>query len=355
MTDAEVISRLQSSTKMQNKADFVKSALQQTGMALEFVNPKFQKDPQMAKLAVENNAMALQFVSDQCKGLEQIALTAVTKDGLALQFVPPRICKEQILLAAVKQNGQALKYAPVELLNEAILLAAVEKDARAFELVPSHLRSQPMALAAVKQRPDLVEILPAGLGDDDEIGAAAVQAYARHTRATLGYADVRGFLKNVEVSEPGPGKFTILEEVPSTNIFGENDRGPRFMESVDNRGAVLEAVKENPDALDYASRRLKADRGIMLEAVKRDGFALKFAPEGASVRADKDIVLAAVGNNGLALLEASPELQQDRAVLLRAIIQLKGRMDDNYHRSEAIEKFIEKLKAKLATPLVVHG
>lgn len=114
MTDAEVISRLQSSTKMQNKADFVKSALQQTGMAgtaLEFVNPKFQKDPQMAKLAVENNAMTLQFVSVQCKGLDQIALTAVKKNGLALQFVPPEICKEHILLAAVKQNGQALKYA----------------------------------------------------------------------------------------------------------------------------------------------------------------------------------------------------------------------------------------------------
>ena len=111
MTDAEVISRLQSSTKMQNKADFVKSVLQQTGMALEFVNPKFQKDPQMAKLAVENNAMALQFVSVQCKGLDQIALTAVKKNGLALQFVPPEICKEHILLAAVKQNGQALKYA----------------------------------------------------------------------------------------------------------------------------------------------------------------------------------------------------------------------------------------------------
>lgn len=340
MTAAEVISRLQSSTKMQNKADFVKSALQQTGMALEFVNPKFQKDPQMAKLAVENNALALQFVSAQCKGLEQIALTAVKKNGLALQFVPPEICKEHILLAAVKQNGQALKYVHVESLNEDIVLAAVEKDAKTFELVPSRLRTQPVALAAVKQRPDLVEILPAGLGDDDEIGAAAVQAHARQSRAILGYADVRGFLKNVEVSEPGPGKFTILEEVASMDVFGESDRGPRFMESVDNRGAVLEAVKENPDALDYASRRLKADRGIMLEAVKRDGWALKFAPEGASVRADKDVVLAAVGNDGSALQEASPELQQDRAVLLKAISQLKGRGED---------KHVEHLKAKLAT------
>mmetsp|Transcript_69784 Transcript_69784/g.110281 ORF Transcript_69784/g.110281 Transcript_69784/m.110281 type:complete len:347 (+) Transcript_69784:55-1095(+) len=339
MTAAEVISRLQSSTKMQNKADFVKSALQQTGMALEFVNPKFQKDPQMAKLAVENNALALQFVSAQCKGLEQIALTAVKKNGLALQFVPPEICKEHILLAAVKQNGQALKYVHVESLNEDIVLAAVEKDAKTFELVPSRLRTQPVALAAVKQRPDLVEILPAGLGDDDEIGAAAVQAHARQSRAILGYADVRGFLKNVEVSEPGPGKFTILEEVASMDVFGESD-GPRFMESVDNRGAVLEAVKENPDALDYASRRLKADRGIMLEAVKRDGWALKFAPEGASVRADKDVVLAAVGNDGSALQEASPELQQDRAVLLKAISQLKGRGED---------KHVEHLKAKLAT------
>ena len=90
MTDAEVISRLQSSTKMQNKADFVKSVLQQTGMALEFVNPKFQKDPQMAKLAVENNAMALQFVSVQCKGLDQIALTAVKKNVWPCSLSLPR-------------------------------------------------------------------------------------------------------------------------------------------------------------------------------------------------------------------------------------------------------------------------
>ena len=62
----------------------------------------------------------------------------------------------------------------------------------------------------------------------------------------------------------------------------------------------------------------------------------------------QDIVLAAVGNDGMALQEASPELQQDRAVLLKAICQLKGRWDSDYERSEAIEKHIEQLKAKLA-------
>ena len=60
----------------------------------------------------------------------------------------------------------------------------------------------------------------------------------------------------------------------------------------------------------------------------------------------QDIVLAAVGHDGLALQEASQELQQDRAVLLKAICQLKGRWDDN--NREAIEKHIEQLKAKLA-------
>jgi hypothetical protein len=46
-------------------------------------------------------------------------------------------------------------------------------------------------------------------------------------------------------------------------------------------------------------------------------------------------------------LEASPELQQDRAVLLKAICQL-SRWDSDYQRCEAIEKHIEQLKAKLA-------
>ena len=41
-----------------------------------------------------------------------------------------------------------------------------------------------------------------------------------------------------------------------------------------DRKAVLEAVKEDGLALDYASEDLKADREIVLAAVKQNGLAL---------------------------------------------------------------------------------
>ena len=44
-----------------------------------------------------------------------------------------------------------------------------------------------------------------------------------------------------------------------------------------DREIVLEAVKQNGHALEYASAALKDDREIVLEAVKQKGVALFFA------------------------------------------------------------------------------
>ena len=48
-----------------------------------------------------------------------------------------------------------------------------------------------------------------------------------------------------------------------------------------SRSEVLEAVKQNGDALSYASAALRDDREIVLEAVKQSGwYALQFASDG---------------------------------------------------------------------------
>ena len=47
-----------------------------------------------------------------------------------------------------------------------------------------------------------------------------------------------------------------------------------------DREIVLEAVKQDGYALEYASAALKDDREIVLEAVKQDGEALKYASAG---------------------------------------------------------------------------
>ena len=45
------------------------------------------------------------------------------------------------------------------------------------------------------------------------------------------------------------------------------------------RDEVLEAVKQDGDALQYASEELRADREVVMEAVKQNAYALFYASE----------------------------------------------------------------------------
>ena len=69
---------------------------------------------------------------------------------------------------------------------------------------------------------------------------------------------------------------------------------------------MLEAVKQNWEALKFASAVLKNDGEIVLEAVKQDGYALRYA--SAALKDDHQIVLEAVKQNWKALKFASTEL-----------------------------------------------
>lgn len=76
-----------------------------------------------------------------------------------------------------------------------------------------------------------------------------------------------------------------------------------------DRSLVLEAVRRNGHALAFAAPELKRDRGLVIEAVKSSGLALQFAAD--ELRADRECVLEAIRESGWAMQFASPELQQD--------------------------------------------
>ena len=93
---------------------------------------------------------------------------------------------------------------------------------------------------------------------------------------------------------------------------------------------MLAAVQQNVDNLRWASPELKADSEFMLAAVKQDGLALQDASKELFGKqsyffffkiSGKNIVLAAVRQNGLALEYAAPELTKDREIVLAAVRQ----------------------------------
>lgn len=88
---------------------------------------------------------------------------------------------------------------------------------------------------------------------------------------------------------------------------------------INDRKIIMEAVKQNTNALKYISKELKSDREYMLEAVKKDGLALQYVSE--ELKEDKEIALEAVKQNGIALRFVSEELKKDKEVVLEAVKQ----------------------------------
>ena len=58
------------------------------------------------------------------------------------------------------------------------------------------------------------------------------------------------------------------------------------------REVVIEAVRQDGDALQFASEELTHDRDVLMEAVRQNGDALRFASE--ELNGDREVVIEAV-------------------------------------------------------------
>jgi hypothetical protein len=84
-----------------------------------------------------------------------------------------------------------------------------------------------------------------------------------------------------------------------------------------NLKIMLDAVKQNGQALIWASDELKQNRQLVMIAVEQSGKALKQVD--AKFKNEFAIVLLAVKQDGLALQYASDELKNDREIVLAAV------------------------------------
>jgi len=137
-----------------------------------------------------------------------------------------------------------------------------------------------------------------------------------------------------------------------------------------DREVVLEAVKNNGDALEYASEELKNDKEILLEASKtgnhvfdhaskdfsndreivlravQTDYSLSFASE--ELRDDREIVLEAVTEYGTNLEYASERLKKDKEIVLIAVLSSRGKAIE--YVSEELQEEMELLILKGIEP-----
>ena len=118
-------------------------------------------------------------------------------------------------------------------------------------------------------------------------------------------------------------KETYFNIIYKLNILNCNNRSKLYEIFVNEEpiyltlvklGNIMNTVKNNGEALKYASENAQNNRDIVKAAVKNNGEALEYASE--RLRDDKEIVIYAVKNNREALKYASERLRNNKDIIM---------------------------------------
>eukprot|EP00613_Pedinella_sp_CCMP2098_P061722 CAMPEP_0171983108 /NCGR_PEP_ID=MMETSP0993-20121228/273117_1 /TAXON_ID=483369 /ORGANISM="non described non described, Strain CCMP2098" /LENGTH=1144 /DNA_ID=CAMNT_0012635835 /DNA_START=31 /DNA_END=3461 /DNA_ORIENTATION=- len=212
----------------------------------------------------------------------EVVLKAVGKNGRAIRYASKRLKNDvDVVEAAIGQDKDALEFAGNEVLS-VVLIAAAKNDAVALKHASESIKkNEAAAMVAVKKYPLVLGVVSRNL-------------------------------PHINWREGGD-KTLVLEAVK------QNGNALQYAASdlKADKEIVLAAVQQNGNALQYAANDLKADKEIVLAAVQQNRNALKFA-------ADKEIVLAAVQQDGKLLEHAAENFKNDKMVVLVAAHQHGG-------------------------------
>ncbi|KAG2379167.1 hypothetical protein C9374_007805 [Naegleria lovaniensis] len=402
---------LQSCTLGVKNLEFMKEIVQVNGAALQYASYEIKKDKEIALLAVKQNYNAFEYVSENLKKDRDVIEQAVKKGGLQYGTSDMKDSKE-LVLQAIGENMHAFEYASQRLKqDEDVVLAAVSYTN--YQIIPTNLRySRSFCLKFVKKigfkatsqcseslmsDPSFVlELLDLKCGKCTDISlpkslmndrSVALKIIQKHPFSVLlcpndrelvieavkrdisvlpnvAYSLRRDFSFGKEMIDIHPDTLLYLDAVLRENVdlllYAVKKDGMciRFV-MPSNKEVVREAVKQNPEAIQFASSTLKKDEEFMLEMMEYTPLALRYASfdlrvnkefvaksvmknEKASIYADysqddllynalgysswslkhnREFVLNCVKKNGLSLQHASNDLKSDKEIVTQAIMQ----------------------------------
>jgi hypothetical protein len=259
------------------------------------------------KKHLKENGRELKYAPYWVRSDKALVLDAVGNDGKALRYASDalRNDKEVVCAAAVSAEFKALLYASDDLKNDPDLFLTLMRHDRSgaclFKYASQRLRSdKKFVLDIVGIKGYCLKYVSERLRDDEDVVDTAVNCDKRLlliSAKTSSYPlleaskrlknDINVVLEVVRVFESnhGPNSWVDLSYANDELALeivkrdGLLIRGMWRSSHNDDDTIVMEAVKQNGLALQYASSRIKDFETIVTEAVKQNGLALEFASD----------------------------------------------------------------------------
>jgi hypothetical protein len=233
-------------------------------------------------------------------------------------------CKEFILFLINKYKNTPDFRTIIPFINDkTLLLSIIKLDRTIVSSISKELRAdKEVMLAAVRQKGDALQYASTALRADREVVSAAVRQ--------------DGWALTFAPDELKDDKEIVIAAFINSGFIKpiSNEKKAK----IEVRDLILHAVKQDINAIYYASTRLKADKEIMLFVIKKWGLYLEKA--SPNIRADREVVLAAVRQNGKALQFASDALTADKEIVLEAIKEHSYIISYASERLKANKEFI---------------
>ena len=289
---------------------------------LRFASDELKNNPQlMLELINNGNGEQIIYATDEIRNNKEIILKLVERNGSFIEYASDGLKDdEEVIMKALETNRVAFLYASDRLKQDdkVVIEALHGKKGFYLLLLDDHYKDDPVVINKIIRL----------FGKDAVVGASDLMKRKYH-------------IKNIT------HKRTLLSIIEDQNKHITSSDFKYLSESLsDDDEIIYAALKEDPMAFAFASKRLKNDINVVgfaleqskkidfllyttnlfrntkenaLKIVEKNGMILKYL--GYSMRNDVDVVKIAIKENAQAFLYASTEVKNNPDVAKLAIEQ----------------------------------
>jgi hypothetical protein len=297
----------------------------------QFISDNLKNDEEFILSLVKIHGGIYKFISDEFKNDDDITLASLISnmaDASIDDFIPNKFRNDKLfIMDGISSAGpQVYRIASHTIKSDRkFALEAIRKNINVLAHVCDGFRNDKTfvleAFAIYDQvRPDHEECILDKVGDNLKEDKEVVLKVLEKNASEFGH-----------ISDVLRSDIDFMRAALRTNglILGE----PSFPDGLKHDcEVVLEAVKSNGYALEFAPRALQDDFEIVLAAVNHSGGAIEHA--SSELMSNRDIVLAAAEGDGYALAHVPNHLKTEKSFILHAV----------EHHGEALEYAADELK-----------
>lgn len=339
-----------SADELKKQKGLAQSAIAQNVQAFKSIHPSLQSDRLfvLEELAKYRNLYA--HLTEELKQDLEIALYATLLYGLEIlddeeTDFKTEVSKNYDLINNSRDNSENFDSLHPSLRNSKIIvMEALKRNIDILHYIPDHFKEDPdIALMAVNRNGKLY-LLSDKFKTNEEFLLNAMQAFPEH------FQSVPTHLQNNRefISKSVKANGNVLRFLP----FAYKSDGEIILAAVENKGLalqcilkvdmkeniVLAALKNNPEALEFAPDSYKKNEKIILDLLKTENGEHIFQYVHDSLIENKAFVLKAVSINGLILKDLPEELQDDEDVVKTATAQNKKALN---YASDRLAKLLD--------------